>query len=79
MGTPPAPLGAFRPAAIFLGVGAGIGMAELLSRTAGWAMRISPESVVLSFTFSIGVGLLFGILPARRAAKLDPIEALRYE
>ena len=62
-----------------LGIGAGIGMAELLSRTAGWAMRISPESVVLSFTFSIGVGLLFGILPARRAAKLDPIEALRYE
>ena len=62
-----------------LGIGAGIGMAELLSRTAGWAMHISPESVVLSFTFSIGVGLLFGILPARRAAKLDPIEALRYE
>ena len=62
-----------------LGIGAGVGMAELLSRTAGWAMRISPESVVLSFTFSIGVGLLFGILPARRAAKLDPIEALRYE
>ena len=62
-----------------LGVAAGVGMAELLSRTAGWVMRISPESVVLSFTFSIGVGLLFGILPARRAAKLDPIEALRYE
>jgi len=62
-----------------LGIGAGVGMAELLSRTAGWAMRISPESVMLSFTFSIGVGLLFGILPARRAAKLDPIEALRYE
>ena len=62
-----------------LGIGAGVGMAELLSRTAGWAMRISPESVVLSFTFSIGVGLLFGILPARRASKLDPIEALRYE
>ena len=62
-----------------LGIGAGIGMAELLSRTAGWAMRISPESVILSFTFSIAVGLLFGILPARRAAKLDPIEALRYE
>ena len=62
-----------------LGIAAGVGMAELLSRTAGWVMRISPESVVLSFTFSIGVGLIFGILPARRAAKLDPIEALRYE
>ena len=62
-----------------LGVAAGVGMAELLSGTAGWVMRISPESVVLSFTFSIGVGLFFGILPARRAAKLDPIEALRYE
>jgi len=62
-----------------LGIALGVGMAELLSSTAGWVMSISPESVVLSFGFSIGVGLFFGILPARRAAKLNPIEALRYE
>ena len=62
-----------------LGIALGVGMAELLSRTAGWVMNISPESVLLAFTFSIGVGLFFGILPARRAAKLDPIDALRYE
>ena len=62
-----------------LGVGAGAGMAVLLSRTAGWAVFISPESIVLSVAFSLGVGLFFGLLPARRAAALDPIEALRYE
>jgi putative ABC transport system permease protein len=62
-----------------LGIALGVGMAELLSRTAGWVMNVSPESVLLAFTFSISVGLFFGILPARRAAKLDPIDALRYE
>lgn len=62
-----------------LGIGLGIGMATLLSRTAGWAVYVSSESIILSFAFSIGVGLFFGLLPARRAARLDPIEALRYE
>ena len=62
-----------------LGVAAGAGMATLLSRTAGWAVYISPESILLAVAFSLGVGLFFGLLPARRAAALDPIEALRYE
>lgn len=62
-----------------LGIGLGAGAASLMSRIAGWEVYVSPESVGLAFAFSVGVGLFFGIWPARRAARSNPIEALRYE
>jgi putative ABC transport system permease protein len=62
-----------------LGILLGIGAARALSRFAGWEVFVSPESVGLASAFSVGVGLFFGIMPARRASRLDPIEALRYE
>jgi putative ABC transport system permease protein len=62
-----------------LGILLGTVAARALSRFAGWEVFVSPESVGLAAAFSVGVGLFFGIMPARRAARLDPIEALRYE
>jgi putative ABC transport system permease protein len=62
-----------------IGIGMGIGGSKLVTQIAGWATLISPQAVVLAFTFSVGVGVFFGLYPARRAALLDPIEALRHE
>ena len=61
------------------GVLFGWGAAGLLSVLAGWTTRVSPFSIILATTFSVGVGVGFGLWPARKAAQLNPIEALRYE
>jgi putative ABC transport system permease protein len=61
------------------GVLGGIGATRLISKVAGWETLISGRSLVLSFLVALVVGLFFGYYPARRAARLDPISALRYE
>lgn len=62
-----------------LGIVIGCSASLLIGKFAGFQTVITPEPILLSFFFSVGIGLFFGIYPARKAAKLDPIEALRYE
>jgi putative ABC transport system permease protein len=62
-----------------LGIGLGVGASAILASTQGWAVQVSPSSIALAFGFSAATGIFFGWYPARKAARLNPIEALRYE
>ena len=62
-----------------IGIAGGTGIATLLTRLVGWQTEISATAIAIAFGFSAGIGLFFGIWPARKAARLDPIVALRYE
>jgi putative ABC transport system permease protein len=62
-----------------IGIGIGIGGARLVSANLGWNTLVSPDSIIIAFLFSAAIGVFFGFYPARKAAQLDPIDALRYE
>ena len=62
-----------------IGIAVGILGSKIAASFTGWKTLISPESILISFGFAALIGIFFGIYPARKASKLDPIEALRYE
>jgi ABC-type antimicrobial peptide transport system permease subunit len=62
-----------------MGIALGWGSTLILSALAGWSTSVSLSSVGLSFFFSAIIGIVFGVYPAQKASKLNPIDALRYE
>lgn len=62
-----------------IGIAVGIGLGHVIGQFIGMSIAVDPAIVLVSFLFSGTVGVFFGFYPARKAAKLDPIEALRYE
>ena len=62
-----------------LGIVLGFALSELIAWFAGWSTVVTVGSILLAFIVSISVGLVFGIYPAMKAARLDPVEAIRYE
>jgi len=62
-----------------IGILSGVGGARLVSANLGWTTVVSTDSIILAFCVSAVIGIFFGFYPARKASRLDPIEALRYE
>ncbi|HKB26433.1 MAG TPA: ABC transporter permease [Methylomirabilota bacterium] len=62
-----------------VGIALGVSGSELISYFAEWRTLVAPEAIVLAFGFAASIGIFFGFYPARKASRLDPIEALRYE
>jgi macrolide transport system ATP-binding/permease protein len=62
-----------------LGIALGIGFCLAMGHLAGWAVAVQPVTLIFALTFSVFIGVVFGLWPARQASRLQPIEALRYE
>jgi putative ABC transport system permease protein len=62
-----------------VGIAVGIGIQRAIAVFAGWPVPVQSDAVFLAFAFSALVGVAFGLYPALKASRLDPIEALRYE